>query len=143
MTPAGRLAAILTALEDVGLRCLVMGGHAARFYGIERNTNDFDLHLSPDGWDDLPDRLRCSALFAGRTPAEGPSWRPQVFRRFQVGTLPDGRAEWLEFWKENHLLPPFDELFARREVGEYGGRPVAFLSLPDLIRAKETERESD
>jgi hypothetical protein len=141
--PDERLAQIITALEAVGVRCLVMGGHAARFYGVERNTNDFDLHLSPACWDDLPDRLRRSALFAGKEPVEGPSWRPLAFRRFQVGILPSGREEWLEFWKENHLLPPFEELYARREVGTYGGRPVAFVSLPDLIRTKETEREAD
>ena len=32
---------------------------------------------------------------------------------------------------------------ARREQGEYGGREISFLCLPDLIRSKETERESD
>jgi hypothetical protein len=143
VTTEARLGEIVTALEAVGVRCLVMGGHAVRFYGVDRNTNDFDLHLSPDSWDDLPARLRGSALFAGREPPEGPSWRPLTFRRFQVGTLPDGREEWLEFWKENHLLPPFAALHARREVGAYGGRTLSFLSLPDLIRSKETERETD
>jgi hypothetical protein len=143
VSPDERLAEIITALEAVGVRCLVMGGHAVRFYGVERNTNDFDLHLSPACWDDLPERLRRSALFAGKELVEGPSWRPLTFRRFQVGVLPSGREEWLEFWKENHLLPAFDELYARREVGTYGGRPIAFVALPDLIRTKETEREAD
>ena len=49
MNPAERLAAIVSALEDVGAKCLVMGGHACRYYGIDRNTNDFDLHLAPGG----------------------------------------------------------------------------------------------
>jgi hypothetical protein len=40
-------------------------------------------------------------------------------------------------------LPPFPELFARREEGPYGGRVLPFLGLPDLIRSKETERDSD
>ena len=34
-------------------------------------------------------------------------------------------------------------MYQRREQGLYGGRKIAFLSLPDLIRSKETERESD
>jgi hypothetical protein len=143
VSPDERLAQIITALEAVGLSCLVMGGHAVRFYGVERNTNDFDLHLSPACWDDLPERLRRSALFASKELIEGPSWRPRTFRRFQIGVLPSGREEWLEFWKENHLLAPFDDLCARCEVGTYGGRPIAFVSLPDLIRTKETEREAD
>jgi hypothetical protein len=60
-----------------------------------------------------------------------------------IGRLADGREEWLEFWRRNHLLPPFDELHARREEGAYGGKVVPFLSLLDLMRSKETERETD
>jgi hypothetical protein len=74
---------------------------------------------------------------------EGVSWRPQSFRRFQIGRLPDGHEEWLEFWCGNHLLAPFPELYARKEEGSYGGRTLPFLSLPDLIRSKETTRATD
>lgn len=143
MNPETRLAEIVAALQAVGLTCLVMGGHAVRYYGLQRNTNDYDLHLTPDRWPELPHLLQQSALFVGRPVAEGPSWRPGSFRRFQVGRLPDGREEWLEFWRDNHLLPPFAELFARREEGNYGGRLLPFLALPDLIRSKETERAGD
>jgi hypothetical protein len=104
VNPEQRLASIVVALRSAGLACLVMGGHAARFYGVQRTKIDFD---------------------------------------FQIGRLPDGREEWLEFWRENHLLPPFVHLLARREEGEYGGHILPFLSLPDLIRSKETERVSD
>jgi hypothetical protein len=120
-----------------------MGGHAVRYYGLQRHTNDFDLALAPDGWDDLANRLARTGLFAGAGPVEGNSWRPRAFRRFLLGALPDGREEWLEFWRENHLLSPFPDLFSRREVGAYGGRELPFLSLPDLIRSKETERAKD
>lgn len=143
MTPEERLGEIVTALESVGVSCLVMGGHAVRFYGLARNTNDFDLNVSPDQWDDLAERLARTPLFAGRPAAEGPSWRAHAFRRFRIGELPDGKDEWLEFWRENHLLAPHAELLARAERGRYGGREVAFLGLPDLIRSKETERDAD
>jgi hypothetical protein len=143
VTADERLAQIVTGLEAAGLPCLVMGGHAVRYYGLGRNTIDFDLHLAPDRWDSLVEKLGRLALFAGQLVLEGPSWRPHAFRRFQIGRLPDGREEWLEFWRENHLLPPFQELFARREQGVYGGRELPFLTLPDLMRSKETEREAD
>jgi hypothetical protein len=143
MNAEARLAEIVTALEGAGLSCLVFGGHAARYYGLSRTTNDYDLHLAPDGWPDLPLRLAQTPLFAGGALVEGPSWRPHDFPRFLVGRLPDGREEWLEFWRHNHLLAPFSELYARREQGSYGGRALSFLSLPDLIRSKETERGSD
>ena len=73
MNPEERLAAIVAALESVGLSCLVMGGHAVRFYGLQRHTNDFDLTLAPDGWDELSDRLARTGLFAGAAPVEGNS----------------------------------------------------------------------
>jgi hypothetical protein len=120
-----------------------MGGHAVRYYGLQRYTNDFDLTVAADGWDDLADRLARTGLFPAGGPVEGNSWRPGAFRRFQLGVLADGQEEWLEFWRENHLLDPFPDLFARREVGVYGGRAVPFLALPDLLRSKETERAKD
>lgn len=141
--PDERLAEIVTALEAVELNCLVMGGHAVRFYGLHRHTDDFDLCLAPDHWDELPSRLAQSRLFIDQRLIEGTTWRKNAFRRFRMGQLPDGRELWLEFWRENHLLAPFPELFARRESGPYGGRRLAFLSLPDLIRSKETERDKD
>ena len=116
MTADERLASIVTALESLGLVSLVMGGHAVRFYGLQRNTIDFDLHLAPDRWNDLPDLLARTTLSSGEPILEGNSWQPQAFRRFQIGRLADGREEWLEFWRENHLLAPFAELRA-------GGKP--------------------
>jgi hypothetical protein len=78
-----------------------------------------------------------------RNAREGPSWRPNDFVRFEIGKLPDGREEWLEFWVRNHLLPDYVELASRKEIGVYGGETISFLSLADLLRSKETERESD
>ncbi len=143
MNSETRLAEILTALDQLGWSYLVMGGHAARYYGVSRNTVDYDLCLSLRHWNDLEPALRRSPFFAQRQLEEGPSWRPNDFRRFCIGRLPDGREEWLELWRRNHLLPPFDELYARHEDGQYGGRLAPFLALADLIRSKETERESD
>lgn len=143
MSASERLAEVLTALEAVGVRCLVMGGHAVRYYGLDRMTDDFDLHLAPDCWGDLPDRLAQSDWFRARGLVEVASWRARDFRRYQIGVLPSGREEWLEFWKGNHLLPAFADAYERRESGAYGGRVCDFLSLTDLIRAKETEREKD
>ncbi len=112
MTGDGRLAEIVTDLEGVCIVCLVMGGHAVRYYGLWRNTNDFDLRLSPETWDQLGVRVARTSLFKGREVVEGPSWRPRTFRRYQIGSLADGREEWLKFWCGNHLLAPF---FARRD----------------------------
>jgi hypothetical protein len=96
LNPEEQLAAIVASLEAVGLSFLVMGGHAVRHYGLQRHTNDFDLTLAPEGWDDLRDRLGRTGVFPAGALVEGNSWRPGAFRRFLIGRLADGQEEWLE-----------------------------------------------
>ncbi|MGH7856121.1 MAG: hypothetical protein ACREQY_02240, partial [Candidatus Binatia bacterium] len=145
MSPEGRLAELYEEIRQLGLRCLVMGGHAARFHGVERMTVDYDLHLAVDEaqWRELAAILARGPLLGASGFREGPSWRPDDFRRFVIGQLPDGREERLELWRRNHLLAPFGELWERRTEGDYGNGRVAFLGIEDLIRSKETEREDD
>lgn len=141
MSPDEKLALIARSLRDSGLDVLVMGGHAVRYYGVDRNTSDFDLVTAVSLPNDLIKRLPKIPIFA--KIKEIPVWRTGDFARFEIGALPDGRQELLEFWIHNHLLPDFATLKARAEIGRYGGGEVAFISLEDLIRSKETERESD
>jgi len=141
MSPDERLASIVREIKEAGIDVLVMGGHAVRFYGVDRNTSDFDLVTSVMTPSELRTKLpQCSLLSSIK---EVPSWRSDDFARFEIGTLPNGRQEFLEFWLRNHLLPAFSTLQERAEVGAYGGDSICFLGLDDLIRSKETERESD
>jgi hypothetical protein len=136
-----RLARIVESLRDAGIDVLVIGGHAIRYYGIDRNTIDFDLVTALATPEELRFRLR--AIKSLGDIRDEPVWRSQDFARFDIGRLPDGREEWLEFWIRNHLLDGFDSLKSRAEIGFYGGAKISFLSLPDLLKSKETERESD
>src|SRR5262245_14655757 len=140
-----RLATVFRELTSLGVQHLVMGGHAVRFYGVDRSTLDYDFCVaaSDQEWADLPELLAQSRLFHGGGIHEGPSWRPDAFRRFVIGALPDGREERLELWRKNHLLPAFADLAARRGTGVYGGEALEFLGIDDLIRSKETERDDD
>jgi hypothetical protein len=47
---------------------------------LRRYTNDFDLTLAPDGWDELADRLARTGLFAGPVPVEGHSADKEALR---------------------------------------------------------------
>src|SRR5260370_392622 len=127
VNPEERLAFIVEALGRVGITCLVMGGHAVRFYGVSRNTRDFDLHLSPECWSDLRDRLERSPLAGGQPLIEGPSWRAGAFRRFQIGWLPDGQEEWLAISRAHHLPGPFARKHTPPAKEPYGARGVALL----------------
>ena len=138
-----KLSQIASALRQTGLECLVMGGHAVRYYGVGRNTRDFDFDVSAASVAEVRERLATAQLTGALPPREGPSLRSGDFARFEIGRLADGREEWLEFWLRNHLLPEFPLTWSRHEHGEYGGHEVHFLSLGDLIRSKETEREDD
>ena len=139
--PEQKLAEIVAAILSAGIDVLVMGGHAVRYYGVTRNTVDFDLVASLASADELgPKLFGISQLGPLR---EEPVWRRGDFARFEIGKLESGREEWLEFWVRNHLLSDFATMKGRAEMGRYGGATLPFLSLPDLIRSKETERESD
>jgi hypothetical protein len=143
LNPETRLAQLMTTLENAGLQCLVMRGHAVRYYGVGRNTIDFDFYVSAPSMQELRATVARLGATGELVAREGPSWRPEDFARFETGRLADGREEWVEFWLHNHLLPDFIELWSRQERGVYGGGEMAFLSLDDLIRSKETEREDD
>ena len=65
MNSETRLAEIVTALEGIDTICLVMEGYAVRYYELFRNTIDFNLHLEPECWDDLPARRVLIPLFTG------------------------------------------------------------------------------
>src|SRR5690348_14364669 len=108
MTSEEKLATLVGHLRSAGLRSLVMGGHAVRYYGVDRNTNDFDLCAGVLSMRELRERLESVQELQGTK--EGPSWRPDDFARFEIGKLPDGREEWLEFWVRNHLLDSYEEL---------------------------------
>lgn len=137
------LVEIVSAMTALGVPHLVMGGHAVRYYGFSRDTTDHDLCIPPAVGIHLIELLSHASLFASAPLAEALTWRGDDFRRFVIGRLPDGKEELLEFWLRNHLLDDFESLYQRREAGDYGGVKVQFLSLPDLIRSKETEREND
>ena len=47
---------------------MIMGGHAVRYYGLSRNTVDFDPHIAPDSWDELPARLARNCAFRRESP---------------------------------------------------------------------------
>ena len=143
MSATPRLLEITDALAEAGIACLIMGGHAVRHYGVDRNTFDFDFTISLNDAPELQQRLERTRQFAKQRLTEGIGWRRADFCRFQIGVLPSGNEEWLEFWFRNHLLAPFQELYERREEVEEGGRRLRYLGLPDLIRSKETERDDD
>ena len=65
MSPTARVLEVTDALAKSGLQFLIMGGHAVRYYGVDRNTLDFDFHINAEDAEGLTGRLRGTPLFAG------------------------------------------------------------------------------
>ena len=87
MSPTARLLEVTDTLAKSGLGFLIMGGHAVRYYGVDRNTLDFDFHINAEDAANLTERLRGTPMFAGGNLVEGPTWRANDFRRYQIGIL--------------------------------------------------------
>ncbi|MDX2150673.1 MAG: hypothetical protein SFV54_08055 [Bryobacteraceae bacterium] len=127
------------------MRCLLMGGQACVWYGAAEFSRDLDLVLLLD--EGNLERLR-GAL------------RELDAERVAV---PEFAAEWLERGHAVHFrcrredvaglridvmsrmrgVDSFEELWKRRTTLEEGGEVVDLLSLPDLVRAKKTQRDKD
>ena len=67
-----KLVLVLAALEGVGIRCLVMGGHACRVL-LRRESHDgrfLTCPVAPDCWDDLALRMTRSEWIQSQDPRE-------------------------------------------------------------------------
>jgi hypothetical protein len=137
--------AIVTALQDAGVRYLVAGGLAVNAHGYLRFTNDVDVvvQLIPKNIEraftalhDLgyrPSVPITAAQFADAAQRE--SW------------IRDKGMQVLQFWSDAHRETPvdlfvsepfdFDEEYGRALVKPLGTIPVRFVSIPTLIQMKE------
>ncbi|MGH8675167.1 MAG: hypothetical protein ACREVG_12755 [Burkholderiales bacterium] len=143
--------AIVKALQDADVRYLVAGGLAVSAHGYLRFTKDVDLVLQL-----VPDNIK-RAFHALSTLGYRPLV-PVAAEQFADAAL---RAHWirdkgmlvLQFWSDEHRETPvdlfvdepfdFDAEFARALVKPlHGTLPVRFVSIPTLIRMKETAGRS-
>ncbi len=139
--------AIVAALNDAGARYLVAGGLAVNAHGYLRFTKDVDLVLRL-----IPGNIR-SAFDA----LAGLGYRPNVPVSTAQFANAEQRQRWirdkgmqvLQLWSDAHRETPidifveepfpFDEEYDRALVKPlYGRLEVRFVSLPTLIRLKES-----
>jgi hypothetical protein len=121
---------LLQCLNDEDVRCLVVGGYAVMFHTEPRFTKDLDVWVDP-----TPENAKrvWQALVRFGAPTDKLSiddlTTPGVFfvmgvapTRIDILTTIDGVS--------------FPEAWSRAAAGSYGGVPVRFLSVADLIRNK-------
>lgn len=117
-----------TLLKDNDVDFVILGGCAVAFYGYVRNTQDLDILFRTDerGVRGVVAALRAFGFPEGTVDAATVAKAGNVLR---MGIAPV-RIELL-----NSLSGlTFDEVWAGRAPGTYGGVPVSFIGRGELIR---------
>lgn len=137
---------VLSTMQAHDVRCLLMGGQACVFYGAAEFSRDTDLALlaEPENLERL--RRALDELQAG-TIAVPPFEMDYLLRGHAVHfrcAHPEASGMRIDVMSILRGLPAFPVLWDRRStitVGE--GESYELMSLPDLVRAKKTQRDKD
>ncbi len=136
----------LLTFQRCDLRYLLMGGQACILYGGAEFSRDIDITIStePEGLTAFREalaELKAETIFV--PPLDATVLQRGHACHFRCHT-PDTEGLRIDVMAVLRGCPPFAELWERRtvidlpEVGEIG-----LLSLPDLVRAKKTQRDKD
>ena len=137
--------ALVTALEDAGVRYLVAGGLAVNAYGYLRFTKDVDfvVQLVPENIE----RAFAALGNLGYRPMVPISAAQFADAGLREGWIRDKGMQVLQFWSDAHRETPvdmfvrepfvFDEEYQHALVKPLGAITVRFVSIPALIRMKE------
>ena len=145
--------AVVRALNEAGVRFIVVGGIAVIAHGYGRNTQDIDLVIP----------LQIGSIEKAFAALEGLGYRPRIPITAEQFADPNLRAEWIRdkgmqvliFHSDLHpetpldlfITEPFDfdaEYLAARVEQSAPGLPVRILRLESLLRMKaEAGRSQD
>ena len=123
-----------------------MGGQACVFYGAAEFSRDTDLAILAS-----PENLRRLSQALNELQAENIAVPPFDLEYLKRGHAihfrcrrPDVQGIRIDIMSELRGLPPVQELWERRTVLESAqGGIYELLSLPDLVKAKKTQRDKD
>jgi hypothetical protein len=143
LNPIGK---VLSTIRKHRVRALLMGGQACILYGAAEFSRDVDFVVLADkkNLERLKrclEELRAEAIYC-------PGLGMDVLQRghachFRV-QVPEAIGLRVDIMSTMHGCDPFDDLWARRhklKLPAIGW--VTILSLPDLVRAKKTQRDKD
>lgn len=136
-------------MRTSGARTLLMGGQACVLYGAAEFSRDLDLLvlMNPDNLACVVSGLNDLLARAIAVPVTQPPLSPDLLMRGHAFHFrchrPDVEGLRVDIMSILRDLPPFDELWARRTTLEIDGEAVDMMSVPDLVRAKQTQRNKD
>lgn len=121
---------LCSLLNANGVDFLIVGGYAVAFHGAPRFTGDLDILLRPDA-EQVGRMLAALGEFGFPAGEIQPDYLLEHQKILQLGRVP----------VQVHIMTGitgvnWDEAWASREQGEYGGIPVFFLGRQALIANK-------
>ena len=132
-------------MKKNGVRCLLMGGQACVFYGAAEFSRDIDLAIlsSPDNLNAFRralDDLQAESIAVPRFEKRHLDRGHAVHFRCQAPGVERMRIDLLTKMRG---VDQFPDLWARRTTIQIEELEVDLMSLPDLVRAKRTQRDKD
>jgi len=142
--PSSDFDIIFMALQDAGVRYLVVGGVAVVLHGHLRFTADLDLIVALDA----------ANVRAAMSTLEALGYRPRAPVPAEQFADPATRRQWIEekglavfsLWSPEHPATEvdifveepflFEEAYSRATRAEVGGAHITVASIPDLIALK-------
>lgn len=128
-----------------GVRSLLMGGQACVFYGAAEFSRDIDFALMAD--EENLNRLESTMRDLKAEVVAVPAFERQYL---DMGLAVHFRchSEGVEGFRVDVMsrlrgVDPFPNLWERRTTLEVDGERMDLLSLPDLVKAKKTQRSKD
>lgn len=122
-----------------------MGGQACVLYGAAEFSRDTDFAILADA-----DNLARLQLALNDLRADRIAVPPFEARYLDLGLaihfrcdLPDAADMRIDVMSRMRGVDPFDSLWSRRTTAEFDGLQIELLALPDLVRAKKTQRSKD
>ena len=137
---------VLLTMQASGTRTLLMGGQACVFYGAAQVSKDVDFLILADAANFRKLDAALAVLAANRIAV--PAFDPAVLERGHAVHFrccaPGVEGLRIDVMSRLRDLASFDLLWARRTIiGDAQGHEFHLLSVPDLVKAKKTQRAKD
>ena len=137
---------VLSTLCTHEVQYLLMGGQACVLYGGAEFSRDCDIAILCDRTN--LDRLRAALTELQAEVIAVPPFAAEFLERGHAVHFrcqsPDAKGLRLDVMSHMRGVAAFNELWSRRTtLQDDSGTSIEVLALPDLIRAKETQRDKD
>lgn len=137
---------VLSLMQKLQLKALVMGGQACIFYGGAEYTKDLDLVVLVD-----ETNLKRIQILLDKLKAENiavPKFKKELMLKghsIHFRAKAEGYANLrIDLMNKMRGVDEFEKLWERRTtVTLKDGTQVELISLPDLVKAKKTQRDKD